>query len=307
MRSNFFKLSGAGKTTILSLFAVTFITGALWGQSNRIRFASSGSVDWEQKELSIQVSFDLAEAGIKLPAGRFMGEEILNESFPRLLRSCLLSTKLDSSSTIQSLVNSGSITLESLDRICAEAKKTTSLSADLSRMTGRYTISLGKVTSPLLRQARPNEALRPLVPVQTADYTGIIIVISDELPVRGRQSQALAEPCLFPKIWDTEMNLVYEPNMFEGRDKPMVAYTAPENIFHATPSGLKGELLELAGANPLRIIAREVFGVSPTDPVIDREDALKILSSENNRRLLREGRVVLVLNNAKLKGSISAP
>jgi hypothetical protein len=55
------------------------------------------------------------------------------------------------------------------------------------------------------------------------------------------------------------------------------------------------------GSNPLRILAREVFGLNPTDPVIDREDALKILSSENNRRLLREGRVVLVLNETKLK------
>jgi hypothetical protein len=35
--------------------------------------------------------------------------------------------------------------------------------------------------------------------------------------------------------------------------------------------------------------------------VIDREDALKILSSENNRRLLMEGRVALVLNETKLK------
>jgi hypothetical protein len=55
------------------------------------------------------------------------------------------------------------------------------------------------------------------------------------------------------------------------------------------------------GSNPLRIIARGVFGIDPTDPVIDRDDALLILSTENNRRLLREGRVVLVLNEGKLK------
>ena len=52
----------------------------------------------------------------------------------------------------------------------------------------------------------------------------------------------------------------------------------------------------MGGPNPLRSIAREVFGIRPTDPVIDREDALLIISSEENRRLLREGKVVLILH-----------
>jgi len=81
----------------------------------------------------------------------------------------------------------------------------------------------------------------------------------------------------------------------------MVRYIARESIFRSSPSGIEGELAALLGSNPLRIIAREVFGVNPTDPIIDREDALKILSSENNRRLLMEGRVALVLSDTKLK------
>jgi hypothetical protein len=99
------------------------------------------------------------------------------------------------------------------------------------------------------------------------------------------------------------MDLVYERNMFDPGIKEvslMVRYTTMENIFRPTPSGLEGELAALAGTNPLRIFAREVFGINPTDLVIDREDALKITSTENNRRLLRDGRVVLVLNEKTL-------
>jgi hypothetical protein len=54
------------------------------------------------------------------------------------------------------------------------------------------------------------------------------------------------------------------------------------------------------GNNPLRIVANGVYGQTPTDPVIDREDALLIFSSEANRRLLREGKVALILEKNTL-------
>jgi hypothetical protein len=74
----------------------------------------------------------------------------------------------------------------------------------------------------------------------------------------------------------------------------MVRYAASDSIFQSNPSGLSGELRGIVGDRPLRIIARGVFGINPTDPVIDRSDALVILSSEANRRLLGEGRVVFI-------------
>ena len=290
-----------------ALLAALFLSNTAWSQENQVRFVTSGSVNWLQKEMNAQVSFDLAQAGIKLPAGRLMGEETLSEAYPRLLRPHILSIKLDSGSLVRNLVDNGEISLEDIDRISLEAVEATSLSADLSQMIGRYTISVGRISSLLIKHRGALEPPRPLIPVQTADYTGIIIIATEELPVRGRRAQALAEPCLFPKIWDTGMNLIYERNMFESRDNPMIRYALEENIFRPTPSGLDGELALLAGTNPLRILAREVYGIYPTDLVIDQSDALKILSSENNRRLLREGRVILVLNNAKLQRSILTP
>ena len=288
------------RSKLFLLLAVIFFTGTAWGQENQPRFDSLGSVDWIQKEFNAKISFSLAQAGIRLPAGRFLGEEILREASARHLRPHLLSIKVDSNSTVRTLVDRGELSMVDLDRICLEAEKMTSLSQDLSRIIGRYTIPLGKITSLLMKHRTVREPQRPLIPAQTTDYTGIIIIATEELPVRGRRAQALAEPCLFPKIWDSSMNLVYERNMFEGRDSPIVRYTRAESIFRPTPSGLDGELAAIAGANPLRILAREVFGIYPTDLVIDRSDSLRILSSDNNLRLLREGRVIIVLNNAKL-------
>jgi hypothetical protein len=292
------------KNNLKSLLVITLLSLGIAGLGAQVRFDVSSQIDWAVRELDTKASFDLVQAGIRLPTGRSMGEEILRQAYTALVRANLLHIRVDSNSTIQDLLDRGEISLQELDFISREAEKTPpSLSTDLSQMTGRYKVFMEKVSARLLSHRRAVEPTRPLIPVRTAEYTGIIIIANEELPIHGRRSQALMAPCLFPKIWDTNMDLVYERNMFDPGIKEeslMVRYTTVENIFRSTPSGLEGELAALVGPNPLRIFAREVFGISPTDPVIDREDALKILSTENNRRLLRDGKVVFVLNEKTL-------
>ena len=290
-----------------SFLIIAFILMGRAGLEAQVRFDVSSSIDWMVRELDTKASFDLLQAGIRLPTGRSIGEEILRQSYTRLVRTNLLSVRVDSNSTIQDLVDRGAIGLGELDLICREAEKTPpSLSTDMSQMIGRYKVFMEKISARLVSHRRAIEPTKPLIPVHTAEYTGIIIIANEELPIHGRMSKALVEPCLFPKIWDTNMELVYERNMFDPGMKEeslMVRYTTFENIVRSTPSGLEGELAALVGPNPLRIFAREVFGIAPTDPVIDREDALKILSTENNRRLLRDGKVVFVLNEKTLSDS----
>lgn len=290
------------------LFAFFMFMEAAWGQDGRLEFETSHSVDWVRGKISSRFSFDLAQAGIKLPTRRTMGEDILEEAYPGLLRPFLLSLRLDSNTTIGDLVSQNEVSLQELDALCLGAEKIPpSLSADLTRMGGSYTVSMEKIGALLAKNRHAAEAERPLLPSPAADYTGIIIIAPGELPIHGRRGSAAVEPCLFPRIWDTNMTLVYDKNMFDPRlreERLMLGYAVEEHIFRATPSGLDKDLLNLVGPNPLRVLARGVFGVFPTDPVIDREDALKILSTENNRRLLREGRVLLVLNKESLESVV---
>jgi hypothetical protein len=178
------------------------------------------------------------------------------------------------------------------------------LSGDLSSLTASFTIDLCRLSAALVRHSRAAELARPLRPLPAASYTGIIILAAEALPIRGRNVAALVQPCLFPKVWDTGMNLIYERSMMDtgaARSIAMVRYVSPSGVFRPTPSGLSPELAELVGNNPLRIIARGVYGIRPTDPVIDQEDALLILSSEENLRLLREGRVAIMLDQSVLR------
>ena len=298
------------KNSLKPLFIASFFLLAAWGLGGlgglgaQVRFDVSSSIDWTVRELDTKASFDLVQAGIRLPTGRSMGEEFLRQSYARLVMTNMLSIRVDSNSTIQDLINRGEIRMDDLELIAREAEKTPpSLSTDLSQMTARYKVFMERISARLLSHRRAVEPTRPLLPVRTAEYTGIIIIADEELPIHGRLSKALVVPCLFPKIWDSNMELIYERNMFDPGMKEaslMVRYTTSENIFRSTPSGLEGELAALVGPNPLRIFAREVFGISPTDIVIDREDALKIISTANNRSLLRDGRVVFVLNGKTL-------
>jgi hypothetical protein len=284
---------------------LTFLCAALWGQTK-----ISGVVEWDRGVINTEISLNMHTMGLRLPFGRLQGEEILSEEYPRLIRPLLLSLPADSSSTVEDMINRGEFGIHDLDALSLEAKRVApSLSTDLSSLKGRYSIELTIISSALARHDQPALIQRPLIPQPAAPYTGIIIIADEELPVHGRNSAASALPCLFPKIWDTEMNLIYEKNTIEQRrlrDTPLVRYTSAAGIFRPTPSGLDEELTELVGSNPLRILARELFGIWPTDPVIDREDALKILSSQNNQKLLREGRVIIVISEKALKTPFSA-
>ncbi|MDR0472864.1 MAG: polymerase [Treponema sp.] len=265
-----------------------------------------GFFDWDKGILYATVDLKLAFYGLKLPAGRTRADEILEDEYWRLLRPYLMSMQADSNSTINDLVMQGELSLETIDRAREGIMKIpASLTEDLSAITGRYTVPFSRISSALGGSRKAAVSIpRLFIPSPAADYTGIIIIADTNLPVHGRNSSAMLKPCLSPKIWDTEMTMIYEKNMAMPEilqsSRAMPAYTSAGNIFRPTPSGLDERLIGIVGTNPLRIMARKVFGAAPTDPVIEKEDALIILSTENNRRLLAESRIVLVVNDSVL-------
>jgi hypothetical protein len=267
----------------------------------------SGAIEWEKMELSATVSLNLAAARIRLPTGRIQAEEIIRQEYATLMRPYILALPVDSSTVLGDLIDRGELGFFGPETAAASARRSpAALSPDLSRLSATYTIDLSLLTAQLTSRRRPGELRRVLSPVPAAAYTGVIIIASEELPLHGRNTAAYAEPCLFPRIWDTEMNLIYERNNIDNTDTPrtLVRYASEDGIFRTNPSGLSPEVEALAGKNPLRIIARGLFGIRPTDPVIDKDDALIILSTENNRRLLREGKVVIILSNGVLRKNL---
>jgi len=264
--------------------------------------AIKGAVEWESFQINAAVSMDLAANGIRLPAGRTQAETLLKSHYLNLIQGGLLGLQIDSSSTLSDLINRRELSLTDLEALSLRADSVAAaLTPDMKKISSSHTISMTQISSVLLKHSRPSAVTRILNPVSTANYTGIVIIATEELPVHGMRSSALAIPCLFPKIWDSEMNLIYERNMLEIGNTTMVHYSSSQNIFQRNPSGLTPELQKIAGERPLRIFARGVFGIKPTDLIIERSDALLILSSEENRRLLTQGKVVFVMDDSVLR------
>jgi hypothetical protein len=287
---------------LLVLLALAGTAGGLYAQTPQI--AVTGVIEWKKMEMRANLALDLASAGLRLPTGRTQAEEIIAVEFASLLRPYILAIPVDSSTTVEDLIRLGSFSFLGPEYIARSARRGyPTLSPDFSSLSSSSVLDLSILSSRLTLHSRPMEMRHILTPVPAAPYSGIIIIASGELPVHGRRTGAFVTPCLFPKVWDTDMNLVYERNILDpdGAARTPVRYAAEEDIFRDTPSGLSPEISALVGNNPLRIIARGVFGIRPTDPVIDREDALIILSLEDNRRLLREGKVVIVLSDEALE------
>jgi hypothetical protein len=280
-------------------FCVFLLCRALFAQSpHRI----TGVIEWDRMELNTVVSLNLREAGLSLPAGRYLAEALLEDRYPALIRGVILSLQADSSSTLQDLVDRGEMSPKDADDLNGLALRTPpSLSTDLQEISARYSLSLTSAAQAISRRSRPASPPSPLVPSPSKAYTGIIIIADEELPVHGRNTSSLLRPCLFPKIWDSEQNLVFDRTMAE---RGMVSYLTRESITGYNPSGLDAKAREKAGDNPLRIMARGLFGKTPTDPVIDADDALLILSSQENRNLLRDGKIVFIVDKKVLKSEL---
>jgi len=286
----------------LGIFLV-FLAVSAFGQP---KIGISGTVEWDKLEINAVVSLDMASAGLKLPNGRMQSEALIASEYVRLIRPGILNLQVDSSSIIEDLVSRGEWNSYEVENIALRGRSVPSaLSPDLSSLQAFYSLDIDGISAALIRHRRAAEIPMTLNPVAAPAYTGIIIIAAEALPIHGTKSSALIRPCLFPKIWDADMKLIYERNMLNPDIGTMVRYFTQQDIFASGPSGLSPAITAVVGERPLRVFARGVFGIKPTDPIINSDDALQIISTEENRALLREGRVALVIDETLLKSSLS--
>jgi hypothetical protein len=280
-----------------------FNAALVFGQA---KLGISGAVEWDKMEINAVVALDMASAGLKLPTGRTQGEAIIASEYLRLIRPELLNLQVDSSSTVADLIARGEWSLFEVENYALQAHAIPpALSPDFNSLLASYTLGIVGVRSALARHSRQAEIPRTLDPVPAPAYTGIIIIASETQPIHGTKSAALLQPCLFPKIWDSDMKLIFERNMLNPRAGAMAYYFPLKGIFAGGPSGLSREISDIVGEYPLRIFARGVFGMKPTDPIISVEDALLIMSTESNRNLLSDGRLVIIVDDSELKNEIN--
>ncbi|WP_407400061.1 OmpA family protein [Treponema sp.] len=263
---------------------------------------SSSFVNWTKNSFISDVSLDVEKAGIPMPSGKSTSVKRIEMDLPILIKDPLLSLNVDDSKTLNDLVLDGTITLENITRIVDKSHKTPSVFAEGgSTLLTKHDIDLRNISSSLVKHTKPYTQPQPIDSIASRKYTGIVIDARGTKPVQGEFSSSRVYPCLFPKIWNEDMDLVYEKNM-------VVPETAKkEGMVHYSSSDLIEDYNGRVGKDPLWISAKKVYGINRCDPVISKEDYLRIASVKENLDLLKNGKIVLLLDKDLLEHKVSVP
>lgn len=264
--------------------------------------STEAKLDWKQATIYSTLSLDAKKSAISLPSGRTAALRMLEMEMPGQLKELFFSIVVDSSTKLGNAVESGSVSLSELDKRIYEGSSTPPwMTRDLASVSMSHTVSIPSIGSLFVKHTVPYEPKQPFDTTATRTFTGIIIDAQGSLPVHGEYTAEKLLPALFPKIWNANMELLYERNMVE----PAVAIK--NSIVMYTDSRDESLYRDRIGNDPLRIRAREVFGNYRTDPIISELDYLRILSDAGNRKLLKEGRVVIICDADSLEPANLGP
>lgn len=263
---------------------------------------STSYVNWTKNTFSSDVSLNIDKANIPMPSGKANAVKNIEMKLPVLVKDPLLSIYVDSSKTLGDLVLEGSMTLENLTRIVDNSTKTPAAFAHGGEnLLTKHTIKLQDIASNLIKHRNPYTPRLPVDSISSKAYSGIVIDARGVLPIHGEFTDSKVFPCLFPKIYSEEMELIYERNMVY----PPIA--KKEGIVHYDSSDRTSEYDRKAGKTPLWITAKKVYGINRCDVIIGRDDYLRIVSVPENLDLIKKGKVVILLEKESLEHKVPAP
>jgi len=248
------------------------------------------SVDWRKGVVLIDARIDLTGFPQVLPSARSQGEQIIAQSAPEMLAESLFPIPVSSYETVGSLSQSDPATMSAVMEVLTPADKRFSiLSHNLKSLVVRYQIPLfPDLGSIFVHQTRANPPLPPLGFVPTTRFSGIVIYAKGDLPVHGENRSAKLAPCLFPRIWDQNMDLVASAKTVDPsvlRERGVAAYSDSTSL---------GPFTARIGLVPFQTVATGIFGKYDTDVIISNEAARELLASPDNINLITEGRILII-------------
>jgi len=240
--------------------------------------------------LEITAVSPIDRRGANAPAAAHRAEQEIESLLPTAIVDALSDLRIDSRTTLAGRLQEDPSLYDGLMGLAQDVtREITRPDRTLTRLEVGYSLDLyPRVPRLLFQNPRPLPFPRILGWVPSGRYTGVVIYAAEPLPLHGTELTTRVEPALFPAIYDEEMADVLTRDQLEGEFVEQWGVAAYTDSLDLSP------LVGRIGENPKRIIARRLFGIAPTDLVISSRDARELLANENNRRLLREGRIVIV-------------
>ncbi len=123
------------------------------------------------------------------------------------------------------------------------------------------------------------------VPVPEDSWTGVLIYVPDNLPVRGTGLSADIHPALFARVLSDNLEVLADPSM---GNRQLLSYRNIQDREKAE---------SLIGRRPYRVMARGLYGDYPCDIILSKEDTRRILAADSGRHALSEGRIAILIDS----------
>jgi hypothetical protein len=281
-----------------NFYGALFFLILLFPASAQEPSVSHFEIQWGEGKLIIEITGRLSPESNVLPENRLKTERAIDRSLATRLREQIFNLQLNSRYSVQEWIEGRPNLFQSLEQFRNTAQKEyTTTGEDAQTLTVRYSLEIFPSFIKLfVNHQEENPVPKTLRWQATRPFTGLVVFIPRPLRKWGeapREDDLIQ--ALFPRIYyqkggpGGEVALLWSVEMLQAEYLNrwgMVAYTEGFD---------EGPYLQRIGTDPLRIMARHLYGTSPTDILISEEDALKILASQENRGLLSEGRVLFLL------------
>lgn len=251
-------------------------------------------IDWERGKFVIRVTVETAAS--HTPKTRYKAERRIADLIPIVFIEQVADISVDSYHRIGDLYRENGEILERLKDLALKGKKeSASYSADMKNVRATYTFPIFGESGLLnffVSHIHPYPIRKAFGFVPTKRYTGIVIYAKGVYPLYGKKvREGRLKPALFPKIVDEAMKTVVEKE--QGDPESLVRWGMAQ---YSDSLDLK-PFSPRIGSFPLHIMARGIYGKNGTDIIISTEDANRLLALRENRDLLIQGRILIIVDN----------
>lgn len=272
---------------LLFLICSALLTYSL--SSQEVNVTATKSIDWEEGIVTLDITASTDTAWTAL-SSRYNMDKLISKRAPVLAAEIISDIPVSSLDTIGSALRKNTSLYGDLLNLPDLVGKTFSTAAeDRKSLTVRYDIPIyPHMASLFINRETADPVTVDLRYEPTADFTGIIIYAAEELPLSGTNRRDYLNPSLFPRLFDENLNVVLDMTKVEPE---YLEQWGTAGFSHDEEQEYYGERV---GAFPLRTMATAIFGINGTDLILPERAVRKILSSEHNRNLLAQGRVMII-------------
>lgn len=252
----------------------------------------AAAVDWRQGQFTLTITHPIPKEEAVAPVSRARTAKVITDNLPGWVYQHLGQLVLDSAQTVGEAMAARPETYQPfLDLVTAIEPRNGRVDSGYNLLTEDFVLPVFPGLTPLFHsQTEADDIPAILTWRPTRSFSGLVIYARGELPLGGTSLTARAERALFPRILGPDQDTLVDADRIQ-----------PEFLHRWGVAGYSDSLLEedwrqRIGYDPLRVVAKAVYGRHACDLVLTQEDTDRLLADPVNRQNLAEGRILIILD-----------